>query len=170
MTAPAADCASEPGRTILQPRSAPGVPNINPNTGLSTDYLNHFTEAIMVLEMVSSMPECMDDLRAWHPKTYSEHFAASNFSERDSVIAAYEAAEPEVKAALDAEAEKLNAALSEAREFVLHYLPTPAGEITAQRMSAWLRALAGRMAAVINGTGSSDRRTPQATVDAIIRG
>ncbi|MEO8318885.1 MAG: hypothetical protein ABI561_11235, partial [Bradyrhizobium sp.] len=32
--------------------------NINPRTGLATDYLNHFNEAIMLLEMVPDMPEC----------------------------------------------------------------------------------------------------------------
>ena len=35
--------------------------NINPATGLATDYLNHFNEAIMLLEMLSSCPECRDD-------------------------------------------------------------------------------------------------------------
>ncbi|MDP3655070.1 MAG: hypothetical protein Q8R67_25705, partial [Rhodoferax sp.] len=29
--------------------------NINPRTGLATDYLNHFNEAIMLLEMVPDM-------------------------------------------------------------------------------------------------------------------
>jgi hypothetical protein len=38
--------------------------NINPRTRLATDYLNHFNEAIMLLYMLSSAPECVsgDDL------------------------------------------------------------------------------------------------------------
>src|SRR3546814_1723486 len=32
--------------------------NINQNTLLATDYLNHFNEIIMLLEMLPSMPEC----------------------------------------------------------------------------------------------------------------
>ena len=35
--------------------------NINPRTGLATDYLNHFNEAIMLLEMIPDMPECAED-------------------------------------------------------------------------------------------------------------
>jgi len=35
--------------------------NINPPTGLATDYLNHFSEAVMLLEMVPVMPECAED-------------------------------------------------------------------------------------------------------------
>ena len=48
--------------------------NINPATGLATDYLNHFNEAIMLLEMPSSCPECRDDFLGWRPLSYREHF------------------------------------------------------------------------------------------------
>ena len=44
--------------------------NINPVTGLSTDYLNHFNEAVMLLEMIPVMPECGEDLAAWRPLSY----------------------------------------------------------------------------------------------------
>ena len=43
-----------PGRAISALPPAPsgaGIPKINQFTGLSTDYLNHFTEVVMVLEM-----------------------------------------------------------------------------------------------------------------------
>ena len=39
--------------------------NINPRTGLATDYLNHFNEAIMLLEMIPDMPECAEDFLLW---------------------------------------------------------------------------------------------------------
>ncbi|WP_213030289.1 hypothetical protein, partial [Acinetobacter baumannii] len=45
--------------------------NINPRTGLATDYLNHFNEAIMLLEMVPDMPECAEDFLAWTPLSYA---------------------------------------------------------------------------------------------------
>ena len=35
--------------------------NINPRTGLATDYLNHFNEAIMLLEMIPDIPESAED-------------------------------------------------------------------------------------------------------------
>ncbi len=60
--------------------------NINPRTGLATDYLNHFNEAIMLLEMVPDMPECAEDFLGWQPLSYREHFAASNFKARDLAI------------------------------------------------------------------------------------
>ena len=64
--------------------------NINPLTGLATDYLNHFNEAIMLLEMLSSCPDCLDDFLTWRPVSYREHFMASRFRGRDLAIAAYD--------------------------------------------------------------------------------
>src|SRR5262249_12058437 len=68
--------------------------NINPVTGLATDYLNHFNEAIMMLELAPQMPECVDDFCAWQPLSYCAHFAVSSFKERDLAIAAYANADP----------------------------------------------------------------------------
>src|SRR6266496_1966746 len=63
--------------------------NINPQTGLATDYLNHFNEAIMLLEMIPDMPECAQDFLLWYPLSYREHFMASHFKARDLAIEAY---------------------------------------------------------------------------------
>ena len=85
MTALAADRAIEIAKSCpAHDSSGRGVPNINPGTGLSTDYLNHFTEAVMMLEMIAVMPDGLDELKAWRPMTYCEHFAASRFSRRDT--------------------------------------------------------------------------------------
>src|SRR5881394_3285331 len=75
--------------------------NINPRTGLATDYLNHFNEAIMLLEMIPDMPDCFEDFLGWQPLSYREHFTASNFKGRDLAIAAYEKAEPGVREEFD---------------------------------------------------------------------
>src|ERR1700759_3980102 len=75
--------------------------NINPRTGLATDYLNHFNEAIMLLEMIPDMPECADDFLQWGPLSYAEHFTASNFRARDLAIAAYKEADPTVRVEFD---------------------------------------------------------------------
>src|SRR5262245_50693561 len=116
-----------------------GMPGISPLTGLSTDYLNHFSEAIMVLETATLMPDCLDDLRSWRPKTYCEHFSASPFSDRDSVIAAYNAADPAVRDALDSVSETLNAVLIEVRDVVLQHINSPEAEMLNQRAMAWLK-------------------------------
>ena len=56
----------------------------------------------MLLEMLPSCPECVEDFLAWRPLSYREHFAGSHFKGRDLAIAAYEAADPALRARLDA--------------------------------------------------------------------
>lgn len=75
--------------------------NINPHTGLATDYLNHFNEAVMLLEMIPDMPECAEDFLNWRPLTYREHFEASHLKAKDLMILAYEQAEDALKAEFD---------------------------------------------------------------------
>ena len=50
---------------------------INPATGLATEYLNRFNEAVMLLDMLSSCPKFRDDFLAWKPMSYREHFRLS---------------------------------------------------------------------------------------------
>src|SRR6201996_7070769 len=75
--------------------------NINPRTGLATDYLNLFNEAVMLLEMIPDMPECAEDFLAWQPLSYAEHFTATNFRARDLVIEAYETTDVRIRTEFD---------------------------------------------------------------------
>src|SRR5882757_10455497 len=92
-------CQASPGEKAraAQLRAA----NINPRTGLATDYLNHFNEAIMLLEMIPDIPECAEDFLDWIPLSYAEHFTASNFRARDLAIEAYESADAKVRIEFD---------------------------------------------------------------------
>jgi hypothetical protein len=170
MPAPAADRATPPAASVSpQPTSDCGGPNINPATGLSTDYLNHFTEAVMVLEMAGTVPECLDDLRAWRPKAYAEHFAGSRFSNRNAMIAAYERTDPALRRALDGSSELLNALLQRTRELVLVHAGTPEADATARRALERLRPVLARIAALINGTAAkaTGGQEAQAAIDAM---
>ena len=63
--------------------------NINPNTLLATDYLHYFNEVVIMIEKLPDMPDCREDVVAWRPKTYQQHFADSMFSEKELAIEAY---------------------------------------------------------------------------------
>tara|TARA_B100000315_G_scaffold233025_1_gene245833 strand:- start:2097 stop:2606 length:510 start_codon:yes stop_codon:yes gene_type:complete len=63
--------------------------NIIEQTLLATDYLNHFNEIVMLLEMVPDMPEIIEEAKAWAPKSYQEHFRNSTFTEKDLAVEAY---------------------------------------------------------------------------------
>ncbi len=64
--------------------------NISNQTLLATDYLNHFNEIIMLLEMVPDMPDMLEECKCWEPKSYQEHFRDSSFSDKDLAIEAYD--------------------------------------------------------------------------------
>lgn len=74
--------------------------NINPSTGLATDYLNHFNEVMMLMEMLPDMPDCAEDVLDWAPADYAEHFTNSTFKDKDLAVLAYQAAPRHVRAHL----------------------------------------------------------------------
>jgi hypothetical protein len=144
--------------------------NINPATGLATDYLNHFNEAIMLLEMLSACPECRDDFLAWQPLSYREHFAASRFTGRALAIAAYEAADPNLRFCLDTLAGSMTAVLEATRAAMCADIAPAAAVALAERAAALLRPLVARAGAVINGEdiAAGERPAPQAVVDRLM--
>jgi len=75
--------------------------NINPDTGLATDYLNHFNEVVMLMEMLPDMPDCAEDVLDWAPSDYCSHFEHSSFKDRDLAILAYRATPHAVRAHLE---------------------------------------------------------------------
>ena len=84
---------SEPGLSAERLKAA----NINPHTLLATDYLNHYNEVIMLVEMLPDMPDCLELVEAWSPKTYEDHFRDSSFQGKDLAIAAYQHASLDIR-------------------------------------------------------------------------
>ncbi|HSK38421.1 MAG TPA: hypothetical protein VK943_01515 [Arenibaculum sp.] len=82
--------------------------NISGKTLLATDYLNHFNEIVMLVEMTPDMPMMVEECRAWQPKGYREHFRDSGFSEKELAIAAYDRVPGKFRAPLEATIEQMN--------------------------------------------------------------
>ena len=146
--------------------------NINPLTGLATDYLNHFNEAIMLLEMLPQMPGCLLDFYAWQPMTYSEHFAASQLKERDTTISAYQHADPKFREGLDTLADTMTAILTATRDAMQSGLSEEDTSRITRRAVEWLKPLVARAGAVINGSESAlddEAARPQDVVDTLMR-
>jgi hypothetical protein len=165
---------------IAAPSPAPGLAidparlieaNINPVTGLATDYLNHFNEAIMMMELAPQMLDCMDDLRGWRPLSYCEHFSASNFKERELAIAAYGLAEPALRRSLDELADRMNAILLSTTAAMVRADPHALAAL-AEDALVRLRPLVARAGAVIHGAeaaavATTEAGASQAAVDAL---
>jgi hypothetical protein len=130
--------------------------NINPRTGLATDYLNHFNEAIMLLEMVPDMPECAEDFLTWTPLSYSEHFWASNFKARDLAIEAYEAADAKVRADFDNLTATMTSILTAVGTAMREAQQDTTRATLAEQASGWVRPLVALAGGVINGHAEAD--------------
>jgi hypothetical protein len=175
MTAGAAAFISSDGATLC-PAADPfalAEANINPVTGLSTDYLNHFNEAVMLLELIPSMPECRDDLMAWRPTTYQQHFAASHLRHRALAIAAYDLADAFTRRQFDDLCAAMTTTVVAVREALAGDLSSTAAAAIAEQAVAWLKPLIARTSAVIHGLDINRGETvslqeSQAAVDALL--
>jgi hypothetical protein len=162
---PVADAANDSARA-----AALKAANINPNTGLATDYLNHFNEAIMLLEMIPALPECAGDFLSWQPLTYAEHFVASNFKGRDLAIAAHNEAPEIVRVPFDEACDTMTAILLATRDAVA----TSNQDVTRTRLAenalGWLKPLVAKAGGIINGVSQqqAEDAQPQSDVDLIM--
>jgi len=133
--------------------------NINPRTGLATDYLNHFNEAVMLLEMIPDMPECAEDFLTWTPLSYAEHFTASNFKARDLAIEAYEKADPAVRAQFDHITDTMTSILTAVGSAMREVTQDKTRMRLAEQTTLWVKPLIAACGGIINGGTEADVET-----------
>ena len=76
--------------------------NVSQDSLLTTDYLNHFNEVVMLLHLLPTAPlEIAADLAEWKPKSYEEHFEASGFRDKALAIAGYQNSPRNIRNAFD---------------------------------------------------------------------
>ena len=101
--------AAEPDSpALLALRKRAHGSNVNEQTLLATDYLNHFNEVVMLLEMLPDMPEMIDDVKAWQPKPYQDHFRASTIADRELAVEAYDHVPKRYREPFDKTVEQIN--------------------------------------------------------------
>lgn len=121
--------------------------NINPATGLATDYLNHYNEVAMTVASLADMPDMRESVLAWRPLGYPAHFLHTGFAERGLAIAAYIAAPRDVKTSFLAIRAELDTCVAHVQQQLLAEDPSSAADETAAAIFAGIARLGG----VING-------------------
>lgn len=130
--------------------------NINSSTLLATDYLNHFNEVIMLIEMLADMPDMLDEVLAWEPKSYRQHFADSGFKDSDLAIEAYNCAPDRIAAQFDALVACLDGHVLKSQERYPGLVADMPPEMLAEDISNTvdkLHRLVEMISNVINGSG-----------------
>jgi hypothetical protein len=130
--------------------------NINPRTGLATDYLNHFNEAIMLLEMIPDMPDCTQDFLLWYPLSYREHFMASNFKARDLAIEAYESADEHIRTEFDDITSAMTSILTAVGNAMREVRQDKTRATLAEQATGWVKPLVALAGGIINGGSEAD--------------
>lgn len=128
--------------------------NINKQTFLATDYLNHFNEIEMLIEMLPSMPECMEDICIWQPKSYENHFSDSGFSDKALAILAFQHAPDLVRKRFDETIATLDRSIIDTIESLKETFEMDASEnLTGlcQNFTTEIRAYINQASAIING-------------------
>jgi hypothetical protein len=101
--------------------------NIMPATGLATDYLNVFNEAVMLFGLLPDMPDMIDELLVWQPLTYEQHFMRSGFQAKELAVLAYQNCDPALKASFDGLSDEIcdmmAHAIITAHEMIIAQLP-----------------------------------------------
>jgi len=82
--------------------------NVNEQTLLATDYLNHFNELVMTMEMLADMPELFEEVQGWAPKDYKDHFRDSTIADKELAIDAFDHVPPKFKVPFEQNIEKIN--------------------------------------------------------------
>ena len=154
----------------ISPSAAPlcsirlAAANINPQSRLATDYLNHFNEPAMLLQMVADCPDLAEDILAWQPRSYAEHFEHTGFRDKELAIAAYEAADPLVRLAFHRACAAVEVALREAQA----RLSGGSEDLAFAAPHADLVfELIAEVTGVIHGAAAQPSATEQAAVDAL---
>jgi hypothetical protein len=130
--------------------------NINPRTGLATDYLNHFNEAVMLLEMIPDIPECAEDFLSWRPLSYREHFTASNLKARDIAIEAYDSADAVIRAEFDNITSAMTSILTAVGNAMRDARQDKTRATLAQQATGWVKPLVALAGGIINGGAEDD--------------
>jgi hypothetical protein len=157
--------ASAEVRAFAAPRPRPAA--------LSNDYLNHYSEALMLIEMAAADPELASELGDWRPLGYRAYFEASPLRRAPEALAAYEALTEHQRASFEALTQAMDALAATA----IAGLQPPCGPVDAALIGEAtlppFHRLVARAASFLNSGGDnaghcSEVEEAQAVIDRLI--
>lgn len=128
--------------------------NINQTSFLANDYFNHFNEVVILIDMLPTMPDCLEDALAWRPRSYAEHFKASNLSYHKLAIEAYQYTPSNYRKPFHQIINRMNDVICAGLKDVKTAVETGDPDIittTTTRLSSIMRKLLKLAASIING-------------------
>jgi len=125
--------------------------NICPATGLATDYLNHFNEVIMLLELAPDMPDIVHEALGWEPLDYEEHYLRSNYRDKELVLDAYRCAPLRLRRHIHDLIDTMDAVLVSSLDKIRKDPEGPEAGVIAAATAERVKMLAAEAAGLMNG-------------------
>ncbi len=123
---------------------------------LSTDFLNRYNEALMLIEMATMDDGVVADLQSWQSLSYREHFATSSLRVAASALAAYDKVDPARAKAFEDACQSMDR-LIQAVTALLAEQPRPADvPVVVTGASEAVRRLIAGLTQFINANGGID--------------
>jgi len=165
----APDLSESPCDSSSAPAPGPGEPA--DKAGLSTDYLNHYSEVLMLIELAAFDETVVEELSHWRPIGYRDYFLRSPLRRAASAIAAYDALDAGPRTAFEQTIQALDK-LAQGAILALQPPCHPQNVIViGEVIGPGIRRLIDRAAAFLNSDGSAGCTAdddPQAFVDQVI--
>lgn len=141
---------------------------------LSTDYLNRFAEALMLIDLAADDPDIVQDLKAWRSVTYREHFDTSPLRIAASALAAYDLVPPERREGFEELCRAMTRLVTTATALLADRADRLDAITIVEVAGDALRRQIARATEFINANGAVDivaieMRELQAEVDALLR-
>jgi hypothetical protein len=119
--------------------------NLSLVTLLATDYLNHFVEIIMLIELLPDMPDLAAECRAWQPLTYREHFERSRIADRDLALESYALVPERYRQPFETKSGELHVLIQDRLDKILTVLDNGDTPTAAKRCKEAVKTLNGRL-------------------------
>jgi hypothetical protein len=148
---------------------------VNPASGIANDYLNHFNEILLLIEHLPIMlPEMVDEILQWKPKTYREYFQQSPLPGSYETLQIYDRLPDAFRSYFEAQIDELNKFALESVAVIRKHRG-PNGEINPEdveefcaRTSTAMRAALAEAADIVNHGQARAIETPQNMADRIL--
>jgi len=174
MIAPGSEQATTASATGVRAKGEDAGADMAKHPRLSTDYLNRYAEALMLIDLAADDPGVVQDLRSWRSLSYREHFETSPLRIAASALEAYDRLSPERQAGFESLCLAMNRLVTTATALLADRTDGLDAVAIVEVAGDALRRQIARATEFINANGAVDivaieMHELQAEVDALLR-
>ena len=125
---------------------------VNPASGIANDYLNHFNEALLLIENLPALlPEMIDEMLAWRPVGYREYFTNSPLPGSAATLQIYDTLDDDFRNDFESMVLILNKIVTESID-VITAARKPDGTLEPEEVSDVCETLSAKLRRVLDRT------------------